>query len=175
MQAWLNERGLMTQTSGDISNRTSTLMGAGASAYGSEQSRLAAVQSAQIQANATMQAARMAQSLGYDQLAAEMAMQGEQLYLGAEAQRQGAASNYLSGVGNTLGNFGVQNSKGPNVDPWAAFAQGALGGGMMGAGLGMQGGYSFPSFGFGGGSNNMMAAPDSAWLDQLIAQQGFNG
>lgn len=143
LDAYLAERGFQTQTSSDLSGQTNALRGAAASAYGADQG----YRSAKANADATLAAARMAQALGYDKLAADMMFQYEQLNMQATMLAMQAASGYMTDTSNIMSQWGTGHNAQPGGGSFYGPFSGAAGGAMTGAGIAKY----FDLF---GGSNN---------------------
>mgnify|MGYP005816783897 CR=1 FL=1 len=134
------ERGRQQQTSGDISGRTQGLYGAGASAYSADQQRAASAYSSKVQAGAMIQAAQMAQALGYDQLAADMMFRAEEFQMEAARMARQAPLDYLSGLVPTMSPWTTSRTWGTGSTDqnagggWLGAALGGFGGGLYGRG-----------------------------------------
>jgi hypothetical protein len=130
------ERGSQDATNQALSGRTNQLVSSAGSAYGADRQ----LQGVRVQANSALQQAKMAQALGYDQLAAQMMFQYEQLNQQAVDMERLLAGGYGNLVGQYLGGFGeqtgTQTQQGPKQSSLGGFLQGAAGGALTGAGIG---------------------------------------
>jgi hypothetical protein len=128
------ERDRQTQTSGDLSGRTNQLVSSSASAYGADQQ----VRQARISADAALKQAKMAQALGYDELASRMMLDYERLNQEAYFAEQQLNLNYAGLAGQTGRAFAGETSsqQGPALSSGGSIAQGAIGGALGGIGLG---------------------------------------
>lgn len=139
--AYESERGRQQETAGLLSGRTQSLIGAGAQGYGADQAlrgqkaqARATVQSAQIRADASLEAAQLAQQLGYSELAAQLYQDYERNSQFASQQQFGLPEQYLGAIFPSLFGFGPETTSGftGGGSPFLGFAGGALGGAAEG-------------------------------------------
>jgi cell division septum initiation protein DivIVA len=130
------ERGMQGQVSQDIGQRTMNMRDQASRNYGSDQQFRGQIQSAKIQAQSALQQAKMAQALGYDQLASDMMIQYEQLNQQATKMEQDWLLNSGQLGAGIIGQFSEQEqlSQGPQQSVGGSALQGAIGGALGGIG-----------------------------------------